>query len=130
MTDNFTAYIDPKDLAEFHICMDNLDPDKVLADEWRGFLTPLQRELRTYPPMLPNQKYVRKYHLKQNWQYTVYSPRHAEIGNAAAYAGWVQGVDKATIHEGRWSTAMEVVDTRLEEWVKKLSEKFGRIWTK
>ena len=130
MTDKFEAYIDPKDLAEFHIVMDNLDPDKVLADEWRGFLTPLKRELRTYPAPPPNSKYIRTYNLKQKWQYTVYSPRHAEIGNMAEYAGWVQGVDKATIHEGRWDTAAEVVDTRLEEWIKKLSDRFGRIWTR
>jgi len=130
MPDGFEVSIDPRDLAEFHIAMENLDPDKVLKDEWRGFLTPLKRELRTYPDKLPNQKYVRKYLLKRNWKYTVYSPRHAEMVNLTPYAGWVQGIGKATIHEGRWSTAVEVADTRLEEWVRKLSAKFGKIWTR
>ena len=31
MTDDFEAYIDPKDLAEFHICMDKLDPKKLIG---------------------------------------------------------------------------------------------------
>jgi hypothetical protein len=130
VTDNFEVSIDPRDLAEFYICMENLDPDKVLAEEWRGFLVPLQRELRTYPPRLPNQKYIRTFNLKRNWQYTVYSPRHAELNNLAAYAGWVEGVEQAAVHQGRWPIAVEVADTRLEEWISRLADKFGRIWTK
>ena len=125
------AYIDPKDLAEFYICMENLDPAKVLEGEWRPFLVSLKRELRTYPPKLPNQKYVRTFNLKQNWQYAVLSPTSAEVSNAATYAGWVQGVDQnIEFHKGRWPVAVEVADTRLEEWVKELSKKFGRIWTR
>ena len=130
MTDNFTASIDPKDLAEFHICMENLDPDKVLADEWRPFLVPLKRELRTYAAPPPGSKYKRTFNLKRNWQYAVLSPREAEIGNAADYAGYVQGVEQAAIHQGRWPVAVTVAEKHLEEWIRKLSEKFGRIWTK
>jgi len=130
MTDEFKVYIDPKDLAEFNICMENLDPAEVLKDEWRGFLVPLKREFRNYPPELANQKYKRTYNLKQNWQYAVLNPTTAEITNMATYAGWVQGVEQAGIHEGRWPVAVEVADTRLEEWISKLSAKFGKIWSK
>ena len=131
MTDGFEVSIDPKDLAEFHIAMENLDPEKVLSrEEWRNFLTPLKRELRTYPNKLDNQKYVRTFNLKRNWQYTVYSPKHAEIYNMAEYVGWVQGIDQATIHEGRWTKAIPLADTRLGEWIEKLSAKIGRIWVR
>ena len=128
--DGFEAYIDPKDLAEFHIAMDNLDPDKVLASEWRNLLVPMKRELRDYPPMLPNQKYKRTMNLRRNWQYAVLSPRAAQMENLAKYAGWVQGVEQAGIHEGRWTKAIPLAEKHLEAWVKKLAEKIGRVWTK
>ena len=126
MPDEFVGFIEPKDLAEFHICMDRINPDKVI--KWREFLVPLKRGLRTYPPPLPDQKYKRTYNLKRNWQYAVHSPRHAEMTNPATYAGWVQGVEQAQIHEGRWPIAVKVANVRLEEFIKSISEKIGRIW--
>jgi hypothetical protein len=123
---DFEAFIDPKDLAEFHIAMENLDPDKVI--DWRPFLTPLKRELRTYPPPPEGSKYIRTGNLRRNWQYVVHSPKHAELSNMATYAGWVQGVEQAAIHQDRWPVAVSVADTRLTEWVKSLAEKIGRIW--
>ena len=68
--------------------------------------------------------------LKRNWQYVVHSPTHAEMSNLATYAGWVQGVEQAEIHQGRWPVAVKVAETRLEEWIDKLSQKIGRIWTR
>jgi hypothetical protein len=122
------AYFEPKDLLEFHIMMDNLHPDKVLEGEWRGFLTPLKRDLRVYAPPPMGSKYVRTFNLKRNWQYAVLSPTSAEVTNMATYAGWVQGVEQAPIHEGRWPKAITKVEEHLEAFVKRLSEKFGRIW--
>ena len=124
------AYIDPKDLAEFYICMDNLDPERILEGEWPGLLTPLKKELRTYPPKLPKQKYVRTFNLKRNWQYAVLSPTSAEIGNAAAYAGWVQGVEQAGIHVGRWDRAVDVAEKHLADFIERLGKKVLRIWTR
>jgi len=130
MTDTFEAYINPKDLQEFHICMDNLHPDKVLEGEWRPFLVPLQRELRTYPPPPMGSKYVRTFNLKRNWQYAVLSPTSAEIGNAAIYAGWVQGVEQAAVHVGRWPMAVTVAEKHLEAFIDRLAKKVERIWVK
>ena len=126
----FDAYIDPKDLAEFHIAMENLDPDKIMRDEWRNFLVPLKKALRTYPDMLSGQKYQRTYNLKRKWQYKVYSPNHAEITNMAKYAGWVQGVEQAQIHQGRWPVAVTVAEKFLAEFIEKLAKRVGRVWTK
>ena len=123
-----TAEFDPKDLLEFHIMMENLDPEKVLAGEWRGFLVPMQRELRTYPAPPQGSKYKRTFNLKRNWQYAVLSPRSAEVSNMAAYAGRVQGIEQAPVHVGRWSKMVDVAEKHLDEFVKKLSDKFGKIW--
>jgi len=130
MTDTFTASIDPKDLLEFHIAMDHLQPDKLLENEWRPFMLPMQRELRVYPAKLPNQKYVRTLNLKRNWQYAVLSPTSAEIGNAAIYAGYVQGVEQAAIHVGRWSKMVDIGEKHLEAFIEKLSKKVERVWTR
>ena len=130
MTDGFEVSIDPKDLAEFHIAMENLDPEKVLKEEWRSLLVPLKRELRTYPAEIPGQKYKRTGNLKRNWQYAVLSAKSAEVSNMASYAGWVQGVGQAEVHQGRWSIMMEVGERHLQEWIEKLSAKIGRIWTR
>lgn len=130
MTDEFTAYIDPKDLAEFHIAMEHIDQVVQMDHEWRDFLVPLKRELRTYPAMLPGQKYKRTYNLKRNWQYVIHPNARAEMTNMAKYAGWVQGVEQAEIHQGRWAVAFKVADERLTEFIEKLSKKIGRVWTK
>jgi len=128
MTDNFEASIDPKDMLEFHIAMEHLDPGALLKDEWRGFLVPMKRELREYPPKLPDQKYIRTFHLRESWQYKVLSPTEAQMQNLAVYAGWVQGVAQAPIHENRWKKAVEVAEEHLERLVKKLADKAGKVW--
>ena len=124
------AEINPRDLLEFHIAMDHLYPEKILEGEWRPFLVPLKRELRTYPPKLPGQKYVRTFNLKRNWQYAVLSPTSAEVTNAASYAGWVQGIEQADIHVGRWSRMVDVGTKHLAEFVEKLAAKAGRVWVR
>ena len=130
MTDDFQAFIDPKDLAEFHIAVENLNPEKVLREEWRTLLVPMKRELRTYPAPPPGSRYVRTHNLKRNWQYAVLSPTKAEMSNLAAYAGWVQGVEQAEIHKDRWPIAVTVAEKHLKEWMDKLSQKIGRIWAR
>lgn len=124
----FEVYINPKDLQEFHICMDNLDPERILKGEWRPFLVPLKRELRTYPAPPPDSKYVRTFNLKRNWQYAVLSPTVAEVGNAATYAGWVQGVEQAGIHVGRWDRAVDVAERHLLKFIERLGKKVLRVW--
>ena len=104
----FHAEIDPRDLLEFHICMENLNPERVLEGEWGPFLRSMQLDLKEYPPMLPNQKYKRTFNLRNSWLYAVLRPTEAEIGNAATYAGWVQGERQAAIHQGRWSKMREI----------------------
>ena len=127
MSDNFEAYIDPKDLAEFHLVMEKLEPDK-LIDRWRNLLVPLKRDLRNYPPPPENSKYIRTNNLKRNWQYVVHSPKYAEMSNAAIYAGWVMGVEQAGIHEGRWRIAFKVAEEHLEKFVQFLSDKVAKTW--
>ena len=124
------ASIDPKDLLEFHIAMDHLHPDKLMGDEWRPFLVPLQRELRTYPAPPDGSRYIRTFNLKRNWQYAVLSPTAAEIGNAATYAGWVQGVEQAAIHQDRWSRMVDIGEKHLAALIEKLGKKVDRIWTR
>ena len=130
MTDNFEAYINPKDLQEFHIAMDHLEPEKILEGEWRPFLAPLKRELRTYPAPPQGSKYVRTFNLKRNWQYAILSPTSAEVGNAALYAGWVQGIGQADIHVDRWPKAVTIAEEHLHEFIKRLAKKVERIWTR
>jgi hypothetical protein len=130
VSDSFEAYVNPKDLQEFYICMDDLHPDKVLEGEWRQFLTPLQRELRTYPPPPVGSKYVRTFNLKRNWQYAVLSPTEAEIGNCAVYAGWVQGVEQAAVHVGRWKQATLIAQEHLDQFIERLSKKVERVWVR
>jgi hypothetical protein len=126
----FHAEINPKDLLEFHIAMENLQPEKVLEGEWGPFLRSMQLDLQEYPPELPNQKYKRTGNLKRSWMYAVLSPTSAEIGNVATYAGWVQGEDQAAIHVGRWQKMREIGEEALELFVSKLSAKVGRVWTR
>jgi len=128
--DDFEAYIEPKDLAEFHLAMEHIDQVCEMKNHWRDLLVPLKRELRTYPAKLPGQKYERTFNLKRNWQYAVLSPGEAEMSNLAAYAGWVQGVEQAEIHQGRWPIAFTVAEQHLKEFIEELSKKIGRIWTR
>ena len=130
MSDDFKGFIEDRDLAEFHLDMKRIRKVFGEKDHWRNLLTPLKRELRKYPPELMGQKYIRKYHLKRNWQYVVHSPEKAELYNNAGYAGWVQGIEQADIHQGRWSQAIPLADKYLQKHLDTLWEKIKRIWTK
>ena len=130
MTDDFTGTIDPKDLAEFHLDMDRIKKVFGTKDHWRNMLTPLRRILRKYAPKLPGQKYVRTYHLRRNWQYVVHTPEKAAMYNNSPYAGWVQGIEQASIHEGRWPVAIVQADEYLDKHMLTLWQKIKRIWTK
>lgn len=130
MPDEFEAYINPKDLQEFHIAMDHLQPEKILEGEWGPFTRGIIADVKPYPPMLPNQKYVRTGHLGDSWEWNINSPLEAEVGNVAVYAGWVQGVEQAGIHEGRWTRLVDVAERALDEFIQKLGRKVDKIWTR
>ena len=124
------AEVNPRDLMEFHLAVDGLDPDKLLQGEWLPFLRGIHYDIKPYPPMLPKQKYKRTGHLGNSWEYEVLNPRAAEIGNVARYAGYVQGVEQAAIHTGRWKRLVDVGERALEEFLERLAKKVDRIWTR
>lgn len=130
MTEDFEAYINPKDLQEYHIVMDHLNPEKVLKPMWGPFLRQIIAEAKPYPPPPAGSTYERTFHLEESWEHQIVNPLRAEVGNVALYAGWVQGVEQAGIHQGRWTKLVDVTLELFDEFVGKLSRKVGKIWTK
>ena len=126
----FEAYINPKDLQEFHIAIDHLHPEKVLDGEWGPFLRGIIADIKPYPARRENQKYVRTFHLRDSWEWNIKSPLEAEVGNVAVYAGYVQGVEQAAIHVNRWQRLVDVGERNLEEFINKLMRKVEHIWTR
>ena len=124
------AEIDPRDYAEFVIALDHLYPKSLMRGEWPPFLRGIYAEVGQYPKELPNQKYIRTGNLRRNWRYAVLNDEKAQIENLATYAGWVQGVGQAAIHEGRWKRAIDVAEEKLEALVKRLAQKVDNVWIK
>lgn len=121
--------INPKDYQEFLLVMDHLEPEKLMRDEWAPFLRGVIGEVRPYPEKLPNQQYERTFNLRDSWGYEITNPLQAKVENTAVYAGYVQGMDQAAVHVGRWTILFEKGAELFEELVGKLARKVDRIWT-
>ena len=123
------AKFDPTDVRKLNIALHDLGPEKLL----RGKLLPLVKEIGEvagkYPPDFPGNTYVRTGHLGSSWRHGLINPLTAEVGNAADYAGWVQGTDQTALHRGHgWLNLFKVGDKLVEEFLNKIAAKVDRIW--
>jgi hypothetical protein len=72
-------------------------------------------DARTYPPELPDQRYVRSGDLGDGWdrQISIAGPTLlvVDITNPTPYGPYVQGdEEQAPVHMGRWKTETQLLD--------------------
>lgn len=70
-------------------------------------------DIRTYPPELPGQRYVRTYRLRESWKRGAVQrlgrALRVVVRSEIGYARWVVGDrTQAPIHQGRWRTQSEL----------------------
>ena len=95
-------------------------------------------ELRTYPPELPNQRYVRtgkRYRATRveylgGQSYRLISDPSYKGRSADPYVlGDAYGQGQARIHQGRWALIKDVVEKSIERILTRVREEFNRILT-
>lgn len=112
----------------FDIVIPNLEPllaalaaypaiaEPIIHDATDRALLNLVPSLRTYPAMLPGQRYIRTGNLGSGWDdaqpqwQTIPSGFEGSLDNPMSYGPAVQGhLTQARIHAGRWSTDQAIV---------------------
>lgn len=92
--------------------------DPVLAD-----FVPEERdrlENTPYPPMLPNQRYIRTFRLKFSFRANRRAEAEYTLRNEAPYSGFVVGIQQAEIHQGRWWIAYHMLLDRVPDLTRAL----------
>ena len=85
----------------------------IVVDYLRDTLAP---DAATYPPELPNQRYVRTGTLRRGWleaEPTVSASGTdllAVLENSTTYGDYVMGDAQAAVHQGRWRTVDMLMD--------------------
>jgi hypothetical protein len=86
------------------------DLKKALAKPLNRSLAMLKKELQTYPPKRPNQKYVRTFKLKRSWHFR---SNDNKLGGRVrstnvSYNIYVQNFPtQAGVHRGRWNNTIQ-----------------------
>src|SRR3990167_2003442 len=95
-------------------------------------------ELRTYPPELPDQRYIRtgkRYRATRvqylgGQSYRLISDPSYKGRSADPYVlGDAYGQGQARIHQGRWALIKDVVEKSIERILARVREEFNRILT-
>ena len=119
------AYIDPKDLKEFHKDMRDLHPKRLLSRELDPLGRSVIRKGGVYPP---SSGYPRTGHLGRSWWYDVMGT-DLEVGNAAIYAGWVHGEEQLSYHALRgWKRVYGIMVDETSKLLKRLERKVDKLW--
>lgn len=90
----------------------------------------LREDAQSYPPELPNQRYIRTFTLRRGWFARAIDQGDTllgEVGNNVRYGPQVMDrFDQKPIHQGRWQTTRDILTENTRRIVDTFAAWIGR----